>query len=232
LEYDYDRGFFRGSIIPIEAYEKYGEFGSIVVNYEPKTIVPLCLVGSFLSTVHTITDVPYKQMVLGLFTTDSEPQKKITADSIITTFAYVNINNVGRVIPIITNKDELFYGSAGIILDSHKNILLMSAVEYDFKERKFQRAILYANPCVFNKENLVTKSILGKVLPFFVENKKTVFLRPGFPEFNASLPVEVVIKDMSEVIQYPKKPSININEELNDFLLANADDVVACASCQ
>lgn len=213
--------------IPIEHFANTGKLGNIVVDYAKTKIIPTIALPFFMNrkVTHKLENT---LVVINLFTTVTNPEKKRTADAIITTFATHRIICEGHLIPVEAGNGELFYGNAGIILDSSGKILMMNALEYDKGADIFTKAVICVNPCVLNKSNLIEKSILGKVLPFYINYCKEVTIFSDSYGNAQSVPVEIVFKDMSHIISYPKKPSITANEELNDYLIANSKDVIKC----
>lgn len=217
--------------IPIEQFIHTGKLGNIVVDCEKDKIVPMIALPFFVNRKVT-HNLENNLVVTNLFTTAANPRKKRTADAIITTFASDRITCAGHLIPVETGTGELFYGNAEIILNSSGNILTMNALEYDKEADIFTKAVICVNPCVLNKSNLIEKSILGKVLPFYINYCKEVTIFPYFPGYSQLVPIEIVFKDMSHIISYPKKPSIAANEELNNCLIANSDDVIRCLNAR
>ena len=221
----------RGCAIQLNTFENYGEFGYMSFDYNNRTIVPYMLADSFYKDIkYSSFPDTRKTLILSLYEGEAVLRKR-TADSIITALFKLPHCEGGKLTKIITHKNEIFYGNSGIILDSHKNILLMTAVEYDFDAQSFTKALLIINPIVFNKDNLVAKSIVGKVIPYFMTYRKEVLFSLA-DSGTMYLPVETVVRDLSKVLQYPKTPNLNIDKELNDLLANSYEDVADCMACQ
>lgn len=163
-------------------------------------------------------------------------QSRRTADSIVSNFfSRVNFNQ--RLQKVTTNKGEVYYGGRGIILDKDFNILLLCTIVCRRMMRdggqvmSYYKPVIHVNPQVFLREgSLVDKSILKKVIPFYVShNIDTVgthaYFRSDIPEGTKP---QVLIDDVSKFIENPIKPTPQkcSDDVLNQLLADNIDDVL------
>ena len=163
-------------------------------------------------------------------------QSRRTADSIVGEFfSRVNFNQ--RLQKVITNKGEVYYGSKGIILDKDFNILLLCTLACRRMKYKgiqvmsYYKPIIHVSPQVFLKgEGLIDKSILKKIIPFYVsQNIGPVYTNPNFvSDIPEGTKPQILIDDVSKLIENPVKPTPQkySDDVLNQILADNADDVL------
>lgn len=159
-----------------------------------------------------------------------------TADSIMNIFfSRTNFNQ--RLQKITTNKGEVYYGGKGIILDKDFNILFLCTIVCRRMEHRggqvmsYYKPVIHVSPQVFLRgDGLIDKSILKKVIPFYVShnidsvNTHACF-RSDIPEGTKP---QILIDDVSKFIENPAKPTPQkcSDDVLNQILADNADDVL------
>ena len=163
-------------------------------------------------------------------------QSRRTADSIVREFfSRVDFNQ--RLQKVITNKGEIYYGSKGIILDKDFNILLLCTLacrRMEYRGRQvmsYYKPIIHVSPQVFlRSEGLIEKSILKKIIPFYVsQNIDPIRTNSGFVnDIPEGTKPQILIDDVSKLIENPVKPTPQkySDDVLNQILADNADDVL------
>ncbi len=153
-------------------------------------------------------------LVVALYS-DDIPVLKKTGDSIITYTLETTLQQKLRCFITPADETSKFYGARGLLLDKDKNVMMLASVKFNVAENYAYTVTdqtLSINPSVFVNKDLVSKTIVGKVLPTLIESNLT------FKE------IKFLIEDKSKLIQAPKPPSsYNISDELNQVLLENFD---------
>ena len=159
-----------------------------------------------------------------------------TADSIMNIFfSRTNFNQ--RLQKITTNKGEVYYGGKGIILNKDFNILLLCTIvcrRMEYRGRQimsYYKPVIHVSPQVFLRgDGLIDKSILKKVIPFYVSHnidsvRTHAYFRSDIPEGTKP---QILIDDVSKFIENPAKPTPQkcSDDMLNQILADNADDVL------
>lgn len=159
-----------------------------------------------------------------------------TADSIMNIFfSRTNFNQ--RLQKITTNKGEVYYGGKGIILDKDFNILFLCTIVCRRMEHRgrqvmsYYKPVIHVSPQVFLRgDGLIDKSILKKVIPFYVSHNidsvnTHAYFRSDIPEGTKP---QILIDDVSKFIENPAKPTPQkcSDDVLNQILADNADDVL------
>lgn len=159
-----------------------------------------------------------------------------TADSIMNIFfSRTNFNQ--RLQKITTNKGEVYYGGKGIILDKDFNILFLCTIVCRRMEHRgeqvmsYYKPMIHVSPQVFLRgDSLIDKSILKKVIPFYVSHNidsvsTQAYFRSDIPEGTKP---QILIDDVSKFIENPAKPTPQkcSDDVLNQILADNADDVL------
>lgn len=158
------------------------------------------------------------------------------ADSIVSIFfSRTNFNQ--RLQKVTTSKGEVYYGGKGIILDKDFNILFLCTIVCKRMEHRgrqvisYYKPVIHVSPQVFLRgEGLVDKSILKKIIPFYVSHNidsvsTYAYFRSDIPEGTKP---QILIDDVSKFIENPVKPTPQkcSDDVLNQILADNADDVL------
>lgn len=162
-------------------------------------------------------------------------QSRRTADSIVNVFfSRVNFNQ--RLQKVTTNKGEVYYGGKGIILDNDFNILLLCTIVCKRMEdggrqmMSYYKPIIHVSPQVLRGEGLIAKSILKKVIPFYLSHN--IYSVNTYNYFRCDIPEgtkpQILIDDVSKFIENPAKPTPQkcSDDMLNQILVDYADDVL------
>lgn len=201
--------------------------------------VPVFAESAVESVIRDKLEFPYvshvNKIVIPMYV-NTYTQLKRTADCIVREF-FSGVNFDKRLQKVITNKGEVYYGSKGIILDKDFNILLLCTLacrrmEYgDRQVMSYYKPIIHVSPQVFLRgEGLIEKSILKKIIPFYVsQNIDPIWTNPGFVnDIPEGTKPQILIDDVSKLIENPVKPTPQkcSDDVLNQILADNADDVL------
>lgn len=188
----------------------------------------------------------FSDLVVPLFETDT-PYTRRAASAIFRVFRQAKFSD--RLLKVVTNKDEVYYGNKGLILDKDFNILFITILEtsLDEEERRVihNKARVYIHPKVFGHEGVLEKGIVKTLIPAFTTKgvlvKETSRARSNINYYTEEETLkgivrtlvrplaEIVIADVSEkFLAKPVKPNpVTFNKEMvNDFLLAHINEIV------
>ena len=201
--------------------------------------VPVFAESAVESVIRDKLEFPYvshvNKIIIPMYV-NTYTQLKRTADCIVREF-FSGVNFDKRLQKVITNKGEVYYGSKGIILDKDFNILLLCTLacrRMEYRDRQvmsYYKPIIHVSPQVFLRgEGLIEKSILKKIIPFYVsQNIDPIRTNPGFVnDIPEGTKPQILIDDVSKLIENPVKPTPQkcSDDVLNQILADNADDVL------
>ena len=201
--------------------------------------VPVFAESAVESVIRDKLEFPYvshvNKIIIPMYV-NTYTQLKRTADCIVREF-FSGVNFDKRLQKVITNKGEVYYGSKGIILDKDFNILLLCTLacrRMKYRDRQvmsYYKPIIHVSPQVFLRgEGLIKKSILKKIIPFYVsQNIVPIWTNPGFVnDIPEGTKPQILIDDVSKLIENPVKPTPQkcSDDVLNQILADNADDVL------
>lgn len=159
-------------------------------------------------------------------------ESKRTADAMIQDMSRCPVKN--RLIKVTSSKGLDFYGGSGLILDEHMNPMLVFGfkVKINRLERKmiFLKPMCYVSPSVFSSEDLISKAIVKKVIPFYtstylpsnlVHERNIEVNQEGFRN------TPVIIQPLDQFFTEPTKPKDieSLNRDIWEFLSRNMDDL-------
>lgn len=201
--------------------------------------VPVFAESAVESVIRDKLEFPYvshvNKIVIPMYV-NTYTQLKRTADCIVREF-FSGVNFDKRLQKVITNKGEVYYGSKGIILDKDFNILLLCTLacrRMEYRDRQvmsYYKPIIHVSPQVFLRgEGLIEKSILKKIIPFYVsQNIDPIRTNSGFVnDIPEGTKPQILIDDVSKLIENPVKPTPQkcSDDVLNQILANNVDDVL------
>lgn len=184
-------------------------------------------------------------IAIPLFETQSHYERR-TANSIFRLFQ--SMRDSDRLLKVITNKGEVYYGNKGLILDKDFNILFLTTIQGSIHENRlvYTKARVYIHPKVFGSEGLLEKGLIKTVIPAFtttgvetsmprtVDNRINYYVTEKTTNGEIRRLVkplaEIVIADVSErFLVKPAKPNPATfhKDAVNDFLLTQLDDIVS-----
>ena len=170
------------------------------------------------------------KVVLPLYS-NSNVYNRRTADSIIRSF-FIRGNLTERLQKVVTNKNEVYYGMRGIILDEHFNPLIMATISLDRESKMYKKVTIYIHPEVFlNTNGLIHKSIIKKIIPFYISYNEALSYRVRRASFRieSSVRPQIVIEDAAKkFIQSPNRPSPQscTDDKLNQLMIENIDEIL------
>lgn len=212
---------------------------SIIVDLNKDEIeLPVIAIRHFEEAAGSsiIPSFSVEKVILPLYN-NTYDQSRRTFDTIMAQF-FANTSYESRLLKIITNKGEVYYGGKGIILDGNFNpLLLCTLLARIVKEEErdvltYYRPVCHINPKVFiESDKLVNKGIIKKLIPYY-SNYDTCFPRVVRRTVNndpESEKVKVIIDDFSHLFVEPVKPTPSScsNESLNQCLVDNVEDILA-----
>lgn len=107
----------------------------------------------------------------------------------------------------ISSKHELYYGGNGIIMDAHKNPIILCVVTADKNTQwTFKEFIMYINPKVFVSSGVLEKFIVSRLIPHIVSNGIT-FTR-DYSNFRYSRRFNTI-----------SQPKMIVSDHINDFFV-------------
>ena len=169
--------------------------------------------GLFNEEIHKFKFID--NYVVPLYVSNRPVETKKTGDSIMN-FLY-NIPLTDRLVKFMVN-GQIYYCATGLILDSNFEVLFMStfidSLDENFRITKNRNA-LNISPKTFTNNDLVSKTIVTKMLPIYISNNVN------------RVKIEFFIKDMSYLIKTPVKPkNLDINTEINSLLANNVEELL------
>lgn len=142
------------------------------------------------------------------------PVLKKTGDSLLT--MCLNATLKQRILPFNTPDGLLYYGNRGFIIHDDK-ALMMATVKFKITEDYLYSISDYnlnISPSIFVNKDLVSRAILSKIVPVFIENNRT------------GENIKILIEDKSNIIESPIPPkNVHVNLEINNILVSNLDAI-------
>lgn len=169
--------------------------------------------GLFNEEVHKFKFID--NYVVPLYISNRPVETKKTGDSIMN-YLY-NIPLTDRLVKFMVN-GQIYYCATGLILDSNFEVLFMSTfietIDEKYRLQKVRNA-LNISPKTFTNNDLVSKTIVTKMLPIYISNNVN------------RVKTEFFIKDMNYLIKTPVKPkNLDINTEINSLLINNVEELL------
>lgn len=208
---------------------------SIIVDLNKDEIeLPVIAIGHFEEAAGSsiIPSFSVEKVILPLYN-NTYDQSRRTFDTIMAQF-FANTSYENRLLKIITNKGEVYYGGKGIIFDGNYNPLLLCTlkakrvVTEKEKYTAYYRPVCYVSPRVFEEPNtIVNKGIIKKLIPFYTSHNMD-FPLGLFRDKAEDKKVQVVIDNFDRFFVKPVKPSPSTcsNELLNQCLIDNIEDIM------
>lgn len=172
-------------------------------------------------------------IVIPLSSPHTPPPMKKTSDSIINTlFKGENIFGRGHNFNCVdTGKGYKYYGGKGLILDDDYIPLLICGYEVELIGSldggyKYHYPVCLINPDVFEKEDMVSKAIVRKVLPYYSSNEFGLMRDSNGVEANVNKVKVIITPEIKDFIQNVTPPlDIDINDSIYDLLNANLNEI-------
>lgn len=152
-----------------------------------------------------------------------------SADTI--TKYFIRNTNFGEIIKVVTTKEEIYYGTNGLIFDKNFNFIFAGTVNIEKCESnkyRYSALNLHINPKVFiEQDNVIHKSLIKKVIPYFLSDiclSRSFFNR--YSNYTETLPVNIKV-GMPDFIKNINKPNCaeGLDKEINDLLLNSTSEL-------
>lgn len=144
---------------------------------------------------------------------------------------FIRNTNFGEIVKVITTKEEIYYGTNGLIFDKNFNFIFAGTVNIEKCESnkyRYSALNLHINPKVFiEQDNVIHKSLIKKVIPYFLSDiclSRSFFNR--YSNYTETLPVNIKV-GMPNFIKNINKPNCaeGLDKEINDLLLNSTSEL-------
>jgi len=118
----------------------------------------------------------------------------------------------------VTTTKNVYYIGKGLIFDNNYKLLMLTTVMLvkleGYPTPNIMQTILYVDPTVFTRGDVVSNFIIKKIIPIIHESTTTDV-------------TDVVIKNMNHLLKFPVEPTVRDIEEKNisKFVKANAENI-------
>lgn len=215
----------------------FSKFLEIVLPYDGECFIPVVGLSDTLGYIHqwleSVSPTQSVKISYPLFIGGADTRR--TADSIIQ-----SINRCPkslRLTNIKTSKGLDYYGGQGLIFDEHWNPLMLCGflINIDRINRHIHvvNPICYVSPKVFENNDILSKAIIKKVIPFISMRGVLV---PGVLGgntpciYNSSsfTNIPVLVKSVDNYFSSPSRPTDieGLDNSIWDFLSENANDLI------
>lgn len=148
----------------------FSRFLEVVLSYDEECFIPVLGISSTIPFIHkwlnAESPAQFVKLSFPLYVGGTEERK--TADSIIQSINRCPRNL--RLSNIKTSKGLDYYGGQGLILDEHWNPMMLCGfiIKIDRINRSIHivRPICYISPNVFENNDILSRAILKKVIPY------------------------------------------------------------------
>lgn len=227
------------NLIPVN-YENntvFSKFLEIVLPYDGECFIPVMGLSDTLGYIHqwleSVSPTQPVKISYPLFIGGADTKK--TGDSIIQ-----SINRCPkslRLTNIKTSKGLDYYGGQGLIFDEHWSPLMLCGflINIDRINRHINiiNPICYVTPKVFENNDILSKTIIKKVIPFISMKRVSVpeVLRyNGTCAYNSSsfINIPVIVKSVDNYFSSPSSPTEieGLDNSIWNFLSENANDLI------
>lgn len=215
----------------------FSRFLEVVLPYDGECFIPVLGLSNTISYIQQWFDSvhPTQPVKLSypLYVGGSETRR--TADSIIQSINRCPSNL--RLSKITTSKGLDYYGGQGLIFDEHWNPLMLCGfiINIDRINRHITvvRPVCYISPVVFESNDILSKAIVKKVIPYISMQGVSVpsILRSSsYLTFDSTRfrNVPVTIEFINDYFISPVSPTVieGLDGSIWDFLLKNVNDLV------
>lgn len=233
-----DRWYNNAQIAPnYQNNAVFSRFLEVVLPYDGECFIPALGLSNTLSYIQQWFDSvhPTQPVKLSypLYVGGSETRR--TADSIIQSINRCPSSH--RLANIKTSKGLDYYGGQGLIFDEHWNPLMLCGfiINIDRINRAMTvvRPVCYVSPVVFESNDILSKAIVKKVIPYMSMQGvavPSIFRSSSYLTFNSNRfrNVPVTIEFINDYFTSPASPNVieNLDGSIWDFLLENVNDLV------
>lgn len=233
-----DRWYNNASIAPnYQNNAVFSRFLEVVLPYDGECFIPVLGLSNTISYIQQWFDGVYPtqpvKLSYPLYVGGSETRR--TADSIIQSINRCPSNL--RLANIKTSKGLDYYGGQGLIFDEHWNPLMLCGfiINIDRINRHITvvRPVCYVSPVVFESNDILSKAIVKKVIPYIsmqVVSVPSVFRNSSYLTFSYDRfrNVPVTIEFINDYFISPASPTVieGLDDSIWDFLSKNVNDLI------
>lgn len=214
----------------------FSRFFEVVLPYDGECFIPILGLSDTLRYIRSLPDSvnPTQSVKLSYPLYVGKSETKRTADSIIQ-----SINNCEsnlRLTNIETSKGLNYYGGQGLIFNEHWVPFMLCGfiMNIDSTSRTIHiiKPVCYISPVVFESNDLLSKAIIKKVIPYLSIHGisvPTIFRTYNvLYNYNSFWHVPISIKYINDYFICPVKPTIieNLDDSIWSFLRENVNDLV------
>lgn len=184
-----------------------------------RTIVPMAWeFSNFMSAVEVsgINGEPLEdKFIFPLVVTDIPNVIKRTADPIIGHLLSYGTTQRQTIKTASTPNGVKYHGGSGYIFDSEFTPLVIFGGEYIFTEKYRKRCnpVCVINPVVFQRDDLVSKYIVKKLIPYISDFKVSSFGSLSWESYDMKL---IITPEIVKFMDSPSKPVNNLDKALWD----------------
>ena len=215
----------------------FSRFLEVVLPYDGECFIPVLGLSNTIGYIQRWFDRvhPTQPVKLSYPLYVGGSDTKRTADSIIQSINMCPSNL--RLTNVKTSKGLDYYGGQGLIFDEHWTPLMLCGfiINIDRTNRTIAvvRPVCYVSPIVFELNDILSKAIVKKVIPYVSMHGVSVpsiFRSSGHLTFSSDRfrNVPVTIESINDYFISPVKPNIidGLDDHIWDFLLENVSDLV------
>ena len=233
-----DRWYNRASVAPnYENNTVFSRFLEVVLPYDGECFIPvlgltntISYIQQWFNSAHPTQPV---KLSYPLYVGGSETRR--TADSIIQSINRCPSNL--RLSKITTSKGLDYYGGQGLIFDEYWNPLMLCGfiINIDRINRHITavRPVCYVSPVVLERNDILSKTIVKKVIPYISMNGvlvPSILRSSSYLTFNSTrfMNVPVTIESINDYFISPASPTVieGLDDSIWDFLSENVDDLI------
>lgn len=215
----------------------FSRFLEIILPYDGECFIPVMGLSGTIDYIQQWFDSahPTQPVKLSYPLYVGGSQMRRTADSIIQSInkcpASLRLSNIK------TSKGLDYYGGQGLIFDEHWNPLILCGftinIDRTNKLITVLKPVCYVSPVVFENNDLLSKAIVKKVIPYISMNGVSVppifrlrsYILFSYDRFSN---VPVTIEYINDYFTTPARPSIieGFDDSIWDFLTDNVNDLI------
>ena len=215
----------------------FSRFLEIILPYDGECFIPVMGLSGTIDYIQHWFDSAHPtqpvKLSYPLYVGGSETRR--TADSIIQSInkcpASLRLSNIK------TSKGLDYYGGQGLIFDEYWNPLILCGftinIDRTNKHITVLKPVCYVSPVVFENNDLLSKAIVKKVIPYISMNGvavPTIFRIRDYISFSYDRfsNVPVAIEYINDYFTTPARPSIieGFDDSIWDFLTDNVNDLI------
>lgn len=217
----------------------FQKFLEITIPYSGECFIPVVSLSNTISLLHewfSDTNATHPIKISYPLSANRDELKR-TGDAILQSIG--NCPKNARLTYIRTLKDVEYYGGHGLIFDSKWTPIMLCGFIVNIDKAntiiQFIKPVCYVAPYVFTSNDIVSKAIIKKAIPFFatgIIHFPPSLMSPGYITFNSDylMHAHVTIENIDKYFVTPKEPSnseiVHLNDNIWTFLEKNVRDLI------